>query len=105
MASATSDLKSAQSRSLLWRACTWLAAVAGLLVAAGAIYQFSMIEWDSHRYPPPGQLVGIGGLRLHINCTGAGSPTVILEAGPNDSSLIWQQPDGGRDTMNKRLNR
>ncbi|HEY6936903.1 MAG TPA: hypothetical protein VI424_07110 [Terriglobales bacterium] len=54
MASATSDLKSAQSRSLLWRACTWLAAVAGLLVAAGA---------------------------------------------------IWQQPDGGRGAINKRLNR
>jgi pimeloyl-ACP methyl ester carboxylesterase len=61
-----------------------------LMVAAGALYQFSMTLWYSHRYPPPGTLVDIGGLRLHINCTGAGSPTVILEAGPNDSSLIWQ---------------
>jgi pimeloyl-ACP methyl ester carboxylesterase len=72
-----------------------------LLVAAGAVYQFSMVEWDSHRYPPPGKLVDIGGgLRLHINCTGAGSPTAILEAGPNDSSVIWQlaQPQISRFT-------
>ena len=62
----------------------------GVIVAALAIYQFSMTEWDSYRYPPPGKLVDIGGLQLHINCTGAGSPTVILEAGPNDSSIIWQ---------------
>ena len=37
-----------------------------------------------------GELVDIGRLRLHINCTGAESPTVVMEAGPNDSSVIWQ---------------
>jgi len=48
----------------------------------------------------PGKLVDIGGSRLHINCTGAGSPTVIMEAGPNDSSVIWQlvQPEITRFT-------
>jgi pimeloyl-ACP methyl ester carboxylesterase len=41
------------------------------------------------------KLIDIGGLRLHIDCTGAASPTVILEVGPNDSSVIWQmvQPE------------
>jgi pimeloyl-ACP methyl ester carboxylesterase len=61
-----------------------------LILAAGALYQLSMTIWESHGYPPPGKLVDIGGLHLHINCTGAGSPTVILESGPNDSSIIWQ---------------
>ena len=61
-----------------------------LIVAAGAVFQFSMTEWADHRYPAPGKLVDIGGLRLHINCTGVGSPAVIMEAGPNDSSIIWQ---------------
>lgn len=72
----------------------------GLIVAAGALYQFSMTQWESYRYPAPGKLVDIGGLRLHIDCTGAGSPTVILEAGPNDSSVIWQlvQPEISRFT-------
>src|SRR5436853_1531351 len=54
------------------------------------------------KLPPssPGKFVDIGGLRLHISCTGAGSPTVVMEAGPNDSSVIWQlvQPDISRFT-------
>src|ERR1039457_7239830 len=28
--------------------------------------------------PPPGQLVDVGGYRVHINCTGAGSPVVVI---------------------------
>ena len=38
---------------------------------------------------PPGRLVDIGGQRLHLHCTGSGSPTVILEAGSGDISAIW----------------
>lgn len=37
----------------------------------------------------PGQLVDIGGTRLHLNCSGTGSPVVILEAGFPGSSLDW----------------
>ena len=79
-----------QIRSRLWRASKWLMVALSLVIAAGTIYQFSMTRWESHRYPAPGKLMDIGGLRLHINCTGTGSPTVIMEAGPNDSSVIWQ---------------
>ena len=82
-------------RSRLWRVCKWLLVSAALVVAAGVVFQFAMVERDSYRYPAPGKLVDIGGLRLHINCTGTGSPAVIMEAGPNDSSVIWQlvQPE------------
>lgn len=41
------------------------------------------------QYPPPGMMVDIGGYRLHIFCEGRGSPTVIMESGMGDSSLIW----------------
>jgi len=100
MASTTSEPTFVRSRSLLWRILKCLIASLGLIVAAGAVFQFSMTLWESHLYPPPGKLVDIGGLRLHINCTGAGSPTVIMEAGPNDSSVIWQlvQPEISRFT-------
>ena len=59
-----------------------------------------MTQWEGYRYPLPGKLVDIGGVRLHINCSGAGSPTVIMEAGPNDSSVVWQlvQPEISRFT-------
>jgi len=96
----TSGPIDSRRRLSFWRVCKWLIMSVALIVAAGAVFQFSMTQWESHRYPPPGKLVDIGGLRLHINCTGAGSPTVIMEAGPNDSSVIWQlvQPGISRFT-------
>jgi pimeloyl-ACP methyl ester carboxylesterase len=38
---------------------------------------------------PSGQLIDIGGRRVHLNCTGRGEPTVILEAGAGGFSLEW----------------
>jgi pimeloyl-ACP methyl ester carboxylesterase len=41
------------------------------------------------KYPPLGQMVDVGGYRLHIDCQGIGSPTVIMEAGLGEPSLMW----------------
>ena len=38
---------------------------------------------------PLGRLVDLGGHRLHVNCTGKGSPTVVVENGLGDFSLDW----------------
>ena len=38
---------------------------------------------------PPGKLIDIGGQNLHVYCTGTGSPTVLLESGTGDLSVIW----------------
>ena len=35
-------------------------------------------------------LVDIGGRRLHVSCSGVGSPTVILEAGMGESAATWK---------------
>jgi hypothetical protein len=40
-------------------------------------------------YSAPGRLVDVGGRKLHINCTGAGSPTVVLEAGGGAFAIDW----------------
>jgi pimeloyl-ACP methyl ester carboxylesterase len=34
-------------------------------------------------------MVDVGGHRLHINCTGTGSPTVVIDAGLGDWSTSW----------------
>ena len=41
--------------------------------------------------PPqaPGQLIDLGGRKLHLYCTGSGPPTVILEAGAGSFSTDW----------------
>lgn len=51
-------------------------------------------------HPAPGSMVDIGGYRLHINCQGAGSPTVIMEAGLGNPGLVWSlvQPGAARQT-------
>jgi len=37
----------------------------------------------------PGKLVDLGGHRLHVNCTGSGGPTVVVENGLGDFSFDW----------------
>jgi pimeloyl-ACP methyl ester carboxylesterase len=45
-------------------------------------------------------MVDVGGYRLHINCTGTGSPTVIIDAGLGDWSTGWGfvQPEVAKTT-------
>ena len=44
-----------------------------------------MEQW----YIAPGKMIDVGGYRLHIYCTGEGTPTVILDAGMGGFSLDW----------------
>lgn len=60
------------------------------LIALGALYQGLASLYDHFAYPPPGQMVDVDGTRLHLYCLGAGSPTVILEAGLGDNVLGWE---------------
>src|SRR4029079_14258924 len=63
-----------------------------LLVAlscVGAIYQVVATARDKAAFPAPGQLVDVGGYKLHIHCMGAGSPTVILDHVGAGNSAQW----------------
>jgi len=44
---------------------------------------------------PPGRLVDVGGFRLHMHCSGEGSPAIVLDAALGGSSLSWSlvQPE------------
>jgi len=55
----------------------------------------------STRPPAPlGRLIDLGGYKLHLACTGTGSPTVVLSAGAGDFSFDWAlvQPVVARTT-------
>lgn len=75
-------------------------AVLLMIPLAGAAYQFVEYRADIAKHPAPGKLIDIGGYRLHLLCTGSGSPTVIFEAGIADDSLTWAkvQPTIARTT-------
>jgi len=52
-------------------------------------YQWFKINQFEENYPYPGKLVDVGGYSLHLNCTGRGAQTVILEAGSGMWSMDW----------------
>src|ERR687894_2835061 len=60
-----------------------------VLAVAGAIYQAIATRLAERAYPPPGEMVGVGGHRLHINCAGRGGPAVVLDAGSGGFSAQW----------------
>jgi pimeloyl-ACP methyl ester carboxylesterase len=76
-------------RSWLRRIALGLVAVvlaaASTALVAGAVAKARLAS----RYRPTGELVDVGGYRMHIACQGAGSPTVILEAGAGNLGLHW----------------
>ena len=59
------------------------------LAVAGAIYQAIATGLAERAYPPPGEMVDVGGYSLHINCVGQGNPTVVLDAGSGGMSAQW----------------
>jgi pimeloyl-ACP methyl ester carboxylesterase len=90
-------------RQLHSRGVRWLLypIVAVLAVAAiGGGYETVREALDAHAYPPPGQLVDVGGHQLHLHCIGTGSPTVVLEPGlaGSSSDMAWIAPTVARDT-------
>jgi pimeloyl-ACP methyl ester carboxylesterase len=77
-----------------------LSAFLVIAILSGATYQWLATRKDRVATPPPGQLVDVGGHRLHLWCTGDGSPAVILDAGLGGTSAGWGfvQPDVARFT-------
>ena len=73
-----------------------LAAILGMLIIGQASGQGQAAQ----EYPPPGKLIDIGGRKLHLYCTGTGSPTVILMAGGGAFSIDWAlvQPKVAQNT-------
>jgi pimeloyl-ACP methyl ester carboxylesterase len=86
-----------RSRSRRWLLYPVIAMMA--LAAVGGGYETVRGALDED-FPAPGQLIDVGGHSLHLNCSGSGSPTVILEpgAGSMSSDLGLITPAVARDT-------
>lgn len=82
-------------RALLYPVIAMLA-----LASAGGAYATVGAAADARAYPMPGRLIDVGGHRLHLACSGTGSPTVVIEAGGGEmsSNLGWITPAVAQDT-------
>ncbi len=70
---------------LLW-ALGLLAVIVIAVVSLGARAKARL----KRQFPPIGQMVDIGGYRLHMYMEGEGSPTVVFDAGAGGIGLTWE---------------
>jgi pimeloyl-ACP methyl ester carboxylesterase len=79
-------------------ACPWLRIIVrGLLtllllfLGAGFLYENISEARDRRFHPMTGQLVDVGGYKMHISCMGQETPPVILDSGLGDSYVSWSK--------------
>jgi pimeloyl-ACP methyl ester carboxylesterase len=63
--------------------------LAVLVGGLGAAWNAVADRRAARRFAMPGRLVPVPGGRRHLHCVGAGSPTVVLEAGLGNPALTW----------------
>jgi pimeloyl-ACP methyl ester carboxylesterase len=84
---------------VLWRWAKRLSlcalVLAALAIVGGAIYQFAATRRLERSHPARGQLVDVGGYRLHLHRQGAGSPVVVIDAGLSGASYDWEHIASG----------
>jgi pimeloyl-ACP methyl ester carboxylesterase len=69
-------------------------------LAGSASYNAIALGWFRAHNPPPGSFYFVNGHKMRMNCTGSGSPTIVLEAGLGNDGLIWGgvQPELAKTT-------
>lgn len=81
-----------ESRTKRWLLYPVLAVLA--LLGGRRLPDAGLAVADAKAYPMPGQLIDVGGHQLHLNCTGSGNPTEVLEpgGGQTSSNMGWITP-------------
>ena len=84
------DLRSRTRVWLLYPVCA-----AMVLAGVGGAFETYRESVEGGRYPMPGKMIDVGGHELHLDCTGTGTPTVVIEAGLGEPSTVmgWIAPD------------
>jgi pimeloyl-ACP methyl ester carboxylesterase len=75
-----------------WRKITErivLSLVSLVAVALAGSSGWNAIALHHFRSHPPGQIYRVNGHAMRIECTGSGSPTIVLDAGLGNDGLIW----------------
>jgi pimeloyl-ACP methyl ester carboxylesterase len=73
--------------------------IAAVLAGSSAFNAIAIWQYRAAN-PPPGAFYSVNGHQMHINCTGSGSPTIVLEAGAANDATVWEtvQPALSRTT-------
>ncbi|HEX9130575.1 MAG TPA: alpha/beta hydrolase, partial [Gemmatimonadaceae bacterium] len=63
--------------------------IAGVMLAGAIAGLYEAARESSDRTPMRGDLVDVGGRRLHLRCSGSGDPVVVLVPGAGEFSAVW----------------
>ena len=80
---------------ILRRTGRWLAILLATLGAAGAAWNGLAIRHAHRANPPPGRIYDVNGYAMHLYCTGAGTPTLLLESGHGEDFTVWGKVQPG----------
>jgi hypothetical protein len=79
MANVLKLLQSVSRNRWLKRGALSLAVVVALVTLLGFMWERRARSAAKAAFPPPGQMVDVEGGPLHLNCTGQGLPSVMLD--------------------------
>ncbi len=64
----------------------------GIIAAVVGVLYENIFEARDRRFNPmPGRLFDVDGVKMHIDCTGEGTPAVVLDAGLGDTYISWRK--------------
>lgn len=61
------------------------------LAVAGFFYENISETRDRRFHPMPGESIDVGTYKMHIDCAGQATPTVVLDSGLGDSYISWRK--------------
>jgi len=77
-----------------------IVALVATVVAGSSSFNAITLHHFRATNPPPGAFYTVNGHRMRINCTGSGTPTIVLESGGGNDGLVWGgvQPELSKTT-------
>ena len=82
--------------------CVVLSLLILLLAVVAGSSAFNAVALQVARFsnPPDGTFYKVNGAQMHMDCTGVGSPTIVLDTGFGDNALTWEkvQPELSKTT-------
>ena len=80
---------SGKAKRMVRRVALALVILCTVTVMVSSIMNAVAIRFFPGRNPPPADIYLVGGHKMHIFCTGSGSPTIVLESGLGNDSFVW----------------
>ncbi len=67
------------------------ASICVLFLLIISLWNLAAAKWQHERNPVPGNFYTIEGLQMHIECSGTGSPAVVMEAAASAPWSLWRK--------------